>query len=261
MNCRRIWAVFLRYYYLFAKPDNLSDLFFWPAVDIFLWGMTSEWFQKTEGGSHPPLALAILTGLVFWQVVWRSTYEISVNLLQEFWNRNLVNLFATPLKISEWVVGLLLAGLGKVVLSILFGALLVWALYALNIFHLGWAFLPYAASLTISGWFIGLLAASLIIYYGQRVQALAWMMAYLFAPFAAIFYPLSILPFWARCIGEGLPMTYVFEGMRDILFHHTFSPRTLLMSFLLNALFLVVSIALFLFLFDRSRAKGLARLE
>src|SRR5438105_925204 len=141
MSFQRIWAVFLRYFYFFAKFDHLSDLFYWPALDIILWGMTSMWIQQSQT-QIPDVALAILTGLVFWQIIWRGNYEISVNLLQEFWNRNLVNLFSTPLKLSEWIISIMMVGTVKIIVSLLFGALLVWLLYALNIFSMGWAFLP-----------------------------------------------------------------------------------------------------------------------
>ena len=63
----------------------------------------------------------MLTGVVFWQVVWRANYEISVNLLEEFWNQNLVNLFATPLNVWEWSVSLVVLGLLKNVLTLIVG--------------------------------------------------------------------------------------------------------------------------------------------
>lgn len=260
MSWGRIWAVFLRYFYFFAKMDHLADLFFWPALDIFLWGMTSVWIQQAQT-QIPHVALAILSGLVFWQILWRSNYEVSVNLLQEFWNRNLVNLFATPLTLWEWIISLMIVGMFKVLVSLLFGAFLVWGLYALNIFSMGWAFLPFVVSLTMSGWFLGFLSAGIMIYFGQRVQMLAWMTAYVFAPFSAVFYPLSALPLWAQWIGKLLPMTYIFEGMRKILYEGVFSKEMLLWSFGLNILFAAASITFFKFMFEKSRDKGLARLE
>lgn len=260
MSWYRIWAVFLRYFYFFAKLDHLADLFFWPALDIFLWGMTSVWIQKHDP-SMPAIAIAILTGLVFWQIVWRSNYEVSVNLLQEFWNRNMVNLFSTPLKLMEWVSALMLVGVFKIFITICFGGLIVWMLYALNIFSMGWVFLPFCASLILSGWFIGFLSAAIMVYFGQRVQMLAWMTAYVFAPFSAVFYPLSALPSWGQAIAKGLPMTYIFEGMRKVLEEGVFSWGDFGMSILLNILYLVGAMILFRKLFEMSRAKGLARLE
>ena len=117
----RCWAVFLRYFYLFTKLDQIADLLYWPAIDIVLWGVTTVWIQHNAG--TPNIALIVMTGLIFWQIVWRGNYEISVNLLQEFWNRNLVNLFSTPLRIREWIGGVLLLCLCKIGIALAFGVI------------------------------------------------------------------------------------------------------------------------------------------
>ncbi len=260
MSFQRVWAVFLRYFFMCMKLDQLSDLFYWPAVDIFLWGITSVWIQRTDP-QVPGVALAILTGLVFWQVVWRANYEVGVNILQEFWNRNLMNLFATPLKVGEWMGGMMLLSLFKVFLSLFFGALLVFLLYALNVFTMGWAFLPFMGSLMMSGWAIGFFAGGIVLYYGQRLQMLAWMIAYVFSPFCAIFYPVSALPHWGQLIAKALPMAHIFEGMREIINSGHFPLNQLVLSFALNGIYLTASIAFFIFMFEKSRAKGLGRLE
>lgn len=261
MSVGRIWAVFLRYFYAFWKFDTLCDLFYWPALDIFLWGITSVWIQQHEQGV-PGLALAILTGLVFWQLIWRGNYEVTINLLLEFWNRNLVNLFSTPLRLSEWVVSVMLVGIAKILIHVAFAALIVFIAYALNIFDVGfWPFVAFCASLMLSGWFIGFISSAVIVYYGQRLQMLAWMTAYMFAPFSAVYYPVTALPVWAQKIAWCLPMTYIFEGMRDILYNQRFSFYMLMMSFILNLVYIAASLFFFVFMYEKSRAKGLARLE
>ncbi len=261
MNAGRIWAVFLRYFYAFWKFDTLCDLFYWPALDIFLWGITSVWIQQYEKGV-PDLALAILTGLVFWQLIWRGNYEVTINLLLEFWNRNLVNLFSTPLRLSEWVVSVMLVGIAKILIHVAFAAAVVYFAYALNIFDVGlWPFIGFCVSLMMSGWYIGFISAAVIVYYGQRLQMLAWMTAYMFAPFSAVYYPVTALPQWAQKIAYCLPMTYIFEGMREILYHQHFSLSLLLMSIVLNLVYIALSLLFFVFMYEKSRAKGLARLE
>lgn len=260
MNFCRIWALFLRYSYIFLKLDHLSELLYWPALDIFLWGMTSMWIQNNQE-TIPDLTLAILTGLVFWQITTRVNYEISANILQEFWSRNFVNLFATPITVGEWIASMMLVGLAKMGISLCFGSLIVYLLYTLNVFSMGWLFIPFAISLSISGWFIGLISGSIIIYYGQRVQALYWLMAYAFAPFSAVFCPVDALPTWVQPISRCLPMTYIFEGMRKIIQEKVFSLHDLLMSFALNAIYMSLSVLLFHYLFKKSRNKGLSRLE
>ena len=68
-------------------------------------------------------------------------------------------------------------------------------------------------SLLISGWFMGFVNAGVIIYYGRKVQSTAWIAGFALAPFSAVYYPLDILPGWARAVASALPM-YIFEGMR-----------------------------------------------
>lgn len=260
MDTSRIRGVFLRYYYALIKgPMQLSDLFYWPLVDILLWGLTSLWIQNQSNVPHLPLIL--LTGLIFWQVAWRGSIDISINLLQEFWTRNLMNLFSTPLKISEWICGTLLLCLCKLVVTIVFGTLMVYLLYSLNVFTLGWAFLPFAALLLMFGWTMGFCAASMIIYWGHQVEMFAWMIAFIFAPFSAVFYPVSTLPEWAQMIAWCLPTTYVFEGMRQILAEGPFPFAYLWISFALNIVYLFAAMCFFKWMFEKSRIKGLARLE
>lgn len=260
MSLSRILGVFLRYFYVAKKGlHQLSDLFYWPFVDILLWGLTSVWIQSYSQVHNLPLIL--MTALIFWQVVWRGSQDISVNLLQEFWQRNLVNLFSTPLKISEWIAGMLLLGLCKLAICIAFGTLMVFILYSLNVFNVGFVFIPFAASLVIFGWMISFLSSSAIIFWGHKVEMLAWMIGFLFAPFSAVFYPIEVLPEWAQMISWCLPTTYIFQGMRCILTTGTCPLSYFWISMGLNAFYLALSILLFRWAFEKSRQKGLSRLE
>jgi len=260
MSWSRIRAVFFRYLYVLLKgPQQLSDLFYWPLIDILLWGLTSVWIATTHIEANLPLIL--MTGLIFWQITWRGSVDISISLLNEFWHRNLVNLFSTPLKMSEWGLGVILLCLCKLCITVAFGVLAVYLLYSLNVFAIGVAFLPLAAMLLCFGWVLGFLAASLIIYWGHQVESIAWMIGYLFAPFSAVFYPVSVLPEWAQNISWCLPTTYIFEGMRLLLKQEAFPMHYFWISLGLNILYLSLSISIFHYAFRKSREKGLARLE
>ena len=259
MKFCRIKAVYKRYLYNVFRLEQITELFFWPILDIFLWGITMVWIQHL--GSTVSLALPILTALVFWQSVWRSNYEVSVNILQELWARNLVNLFSTPLKTTEWITSLMLVGATKNIFTIVFGGSMVALFYSLNIFSLGWSFLPYAIALVISGWWCGFLSSAMIIYFGQRMQVLAWVAGYVFSPLSAVFYTLSALPSWAVPVAEAIPMTHIFEGMRKCYDTGVFSWYEFGIGMGLNILYFFACLILLLFMFEKSREKGLARLE
>src|SRR3989344_8668639 len=97
MKYQRINAIILRHLYNFKHSlDRLSDSFYWPAMDLILWGLTSIYIRNSSS-NVPFIVLAIITGLIFWQSVWRSQYEITVNFITEIWDRNLVNIFASPI--------------------------------------------------------------------------------------------------------------------------------------------------------------------
>lgn len=260
MNIRRIKGVFLRYYYSAIKgPHQVSDLLYWPFVDILLWGLTSVWIKNQS--NLPGLPLALMTGLIFWQIAWRGSIDISFSLLQEFWHRNLVNLFSTPLKVREWVCGVLILSICKLAITITFGSLVVYMLYSLNVFSVGWVFFPFAIMLFLFGWSLGFIASGIIIYKGHQVEMFAWMIAFVFAPFSGVFYPVNTLPEWARVISWCLPTTYIFEGMRQILNYQPFPIYYAFFSLALNLVYLSLSIWFFSYMFKKSRMKGLARLE
>src|SRR3989344_4097885 len=152
MNWNAVNGIVFRHLYNFKHSwDRLSDAFYWPAMDIFLWGFTSVYITK-QSGSIPGIAVILLSGLILWQIVWRSQYEITVNLLEEMWNQNLANLFASPLRVREWLAGVFILGILKMFMSLSFAVVLAYVAYKANIFLLGFYLIPFMANLLITGW-------------------------------------------------------------------------------------------------------------
>lgn len=107
---------------------------------------------------------------------------------------------------------------------------------------------------------LGFIVSALIIRFGHTIQALAWVGLSILAPFSAIYYPVSILPKWMQYISLLLPPTYIFEGMREIINKGSLLPEKLFTSFVLNIIYLILSIWFFIFMFNKSRKLGLGRL-
>lgn len=260
INFNRVFAMILRYTYgMFHSFDKLSDMFYWPAMDLLMWGLTGLYFIKFNNNS-PQLLFVIITGLIFWIVVWRTQYEITTNMLAEIWDKNIVNIFVSPLKISEWIVAFMIFGLIKTFMSLAFSAIVALILYQLNILMYGFYLLPLIANLIFTGWVAGFMVTGFLIRYGQNIQTLAWAGVYLIAPFSAIYYSVTILPVWAQKVALFIPTSYVFEGFREILFTGKLSYDKLLISFGLNFIYLAISIWFFVFMFHKSRKIGLGRL-
>lgn len=261
MQLYRINALVIRYLkYSLRSIARLTELFYWPFFDIFIWGFTSKWIQanQQQAGS---ISLLLLSALVLWTAAHRVTIEISLSLLEDIWSRNMSNLFSTPLRLSEWIIAAMAVGFIKMLLVLSFAMFVVWLLYGITIFSLGLAFIPLLFLLILSGWSIGLVGAACIVQVGQRVQILAWIIGWFFAPFCGVFYPVSILPPWAQVISHVLPMTPVFEALRAFVETGTLESHYLFKSLLLNCVYLALALLFFKFMFERSRTKGLSRLE
>lgn len=261
MNINRVKAIIIRHLYNFKHHlDRLSDSFYWPAMDIVLWGLTSQYIQKT-GGKVSNIVLILLSGLVFWQVVWRGQYEITVNFLEEVWSQNLVNIFSTPLTLEEWVAGVMFLGIIKMIITVTFAIFLVWLLYTINILSFGFLLIPFFISLLMMGWWVGLMITGLLVLFGRQVQTLAWSGVFLLAPFSAVYYPINTLPAWGQIIARLLPSSYIFEGMRQVILTGKIPTLNLGISFVINFIYFFLSYIFFKWCFKKSKEKGLARLE
>lgn len=260
MNFNRVNAMFLRYLInMRHNYDRLADMFYWPAMELFIWGLTGLYLAQLNSNSSQYL-FVILNGLVFWIVIWRAQYEITTNLLAELWDRNIINIFSTPLKVREWIAAFMIFGLMKTIISLIFSAILAFIFYKYNIFAYGLYLIPFLASLLLTGWAGGFFVAAFLIRFGMKIQTIAWAGIVIIVPFSAIYYPLSILPDWVQIVGKFIPSTYIFEGLRELLFTGNLSIDKLLISFALNIFYLVLSIWFFVTMFRKSRNLGLGRL-
>jgi ABC-2 type transport system permease protein len=107
---------------------------------------------------------------------------------------------------------------------------------------------------------MGFLAASVLVYYGVRVQSLVFMMGYLLMPLSGVSYELDVLPKAAQYIASLLPMSYIFEFMRLYILKSVISWNLFGIVTVLNVIYFSASIACFNYMFEKSREKGLARL-
>lgn len=260
MKLHRVSAMFLRHIYLYRHSlTRLVEIFYWPLLDLLVWGFVSLYITRlsAEGKSSPNFLGIFLGALILWDILFRSQQGISVSFLEEVWARNFLNLFVSPLTIGEYLVSLMLVAVFKVVVVFLISALLAWVLYSFNLFIIGIYLLPFMLCLVILGWAIGILTTGLILRFGQQAEVLAWGVAFLFQPISAVFYPISVLPGFLQKLALVIPASYVFEGMRAIIFGRTFPAGQLLKAFGLDLFYLLLALLFFFRMYKQVRARGL----
>jgi len=75
-------------------------------------------------------------------------------------------------------------------------------------------------------------------------------------PFAAVFYPVAVLPRYLQAVAWVLPASHVFEGMRGIVLYGVVRWDHLAAAFALNAAWLVAAGVLFARQVHQARVRG-----
>ena len=241
IHITRAYAILLRQFYLILHGKmRIMDIFYWPALDLVLWGFIAAYFGRA-GGKDAAFTGTIVGALVFWYFFTRIQYGIIISFLEDVWTKNFINLFASPLSVGEYVTGLILASILRTAPAIVFMALLAFSLFSYNIFQFGFFIVPFAAVLFVFGSALGIMTTAIVLRFGPSSEFLAWSIPAFLLPFSGVFYPISALPELVRQFAEVLPSTYVFEGMRMVLFSGAFDWNGFWRALFFSVLVLIVA--------------------
>jgi len=256
MHANRIFAIVLRQFYLMrGSLSRVMPLFIWVAVDIVLWGFLTRYLNTvTTGFNFIP---AILGAVLLWDFFIRVMQGITIAFFEDVWTRNFLNIFSTPLSISEYVSGLVLTS----VLTSIVG-LIAMVILATLVFHL--SFVVYGSLLALFllilflfGIALGIFASAMVLRLGPSTEWFIWPIPALISPFAGVLYPIATLPAWMQGIARLLPASYVFEGMRRILLKGETSLAPLLIGGGLTIVYMAVAFWVFHFTYRHSVRSGL----
>lgn len=260
MKIHRIFAIVLRNLYTFRRNnERIFDAFYNPTISLIIWGLTSAYISKISENLTPLLFL-IVSGLSFWLLVEKSQYESNVALLEEIWSRNISNIFISPLKFWEWIIGVTVIGVFKSLITLITAFTVAFILYKINFFMYGFYLIPFILLLLMTGWWVSFLITGAILRYGTRVQSFAWNLVFILVPFSGVYYPAHSLPESAQKISAILPTTYVFEGIRQIVIHHSLNIQNLYISFFLNMVYISLSLLFIKRSYDKMIKKGMLQL-
>jgi ABC-2 type transport system permease protein len=211
----RVMAIARRHAYVFQRsPHRLFDVVMWPAIDVVLFGSIGIFAVGRTGGAAGQVALYLLVGVVLWHVVYQAQIAVATGFLEETWSRSVMSMMVTPLREWEYVAGVALFGMVKLLLGVGAVAIIAWVAYAFSITSLGFGLIPVAALLLLVGWAIALFVIGLVLRFGSGAEALAWGILFVVMPLSGTFYPVSALPPLLRPIGEVLPTTHAFAAGR-----------------------------------------------
>jgi ABC-2 type transport system permease protein len=257
MKVHRIMALVVRHLYLYRRSlPRIMEIFYWPFLDLVIWGFITLYLARFQN-QIPGFITFFLGALILWDILFRAQQGITISFLEEIWARNLMNLFASPLKPSEFLAATMVMSIFKVTCVSIVMALCAVLFYSYNICMIGLWLFPFVINLVVTGWIVGVFTTSLIMRFGQEAEVLAWSMVFLFQPISCVFYPMDVLPGWLRAIAWANPAAHVFEGMRAVLSTSTQPVMNLVWASGLNVVLLVAMIMWFYRTFAYCKEQGL----
>ena len=245
MRPQRAAAVVLRQFYLLrGSPARVLPLFAWVAVDMVLWGFITKYLNSvTASGLN--FVPSLLGAVLLWDFFTRVMQGVTMAFFEDVWSRNFLNVFATPLTLSEYLTGLVLTAIATSAVGLVVMLALATTVFGLSFAAYGVMLLPFLLVLFLFGISIGVFGCALVLRLGPASEWFVWPIPGLLSPFAGVFYPLATLPTWMQYVGRLLPPSYVFEGMRAIVSGRDFDATTLLWGAGLAVLYLLAACAFF----------------
>ena len=218
MSFNRIFSIVLRQYYLMkGSPARILPLFIWAAIDIVLWGFMTKYLNAMVPAAPFNFVPAILGAVLLWDIFIRIMQGVTMAFFEDVWSRNFLNIFATPLRISEYVTGLVLSSILTSSIGVVIMLALATAVFGLSFAAYGLMLIPFLVLLFLFGIAFGILACAIVLRFGPAAEWLIWPIPAMIAPFVGVFYPLSVLPSWMQQVAFFLPPAHIFESMRTII--------------------------------------------
>ncbi|MFZ2886611.1 MAG: ABC transporter permease [Minisyncoccia bacterium] len=255
MSWTRISAIVLRSFYLYRdNPTRTLPIFLWPFLDVIMWGFISRYLEGTTSTNFIPL---LLGAVILWDFLARVMTGVAMTFFEDVWSRNFLNIFASPLRISEYVAAMVISSIATSTLGFVFILGVAWLFFGFSIASYGLFAFPFLLILFMGGIALGIFGASLILRYGPPAEWFIWPLPAIVTPFVGVFYPISTLPTWMQYVSQILPPTYVFEGLRAIVAGESFPVSELLIGTLLSALCIALAYYFFVRVYRRAVRTGL----
>lgn len=256
MSGCRLYAIILRQFYLLrGSVARLMPLFIWVAIDIVLWGFITKYLNSVSPGYN--FVPAILGAVLLWDFLTRVMQGVTMAFFEDVWSRNFLNVFASPIRIGEYVGGLvttsiLTSAVGLVVMLILSNAI-----FHLSFFSYGILLAPSLFILFLTGIALGVFASGIVLRVGPAAEWFIWPIPAFISPFSGVFYPLATLPQWMQTIAHLLPPSYIFETLRALVHDTPMPEHGLLWGFSLAIIYLLLAFLYFLRVYKHAVNSGL----
>lgn len=251
-------GIVLRQMYLLrGNMPRVVQLFVWVLVDILLWGFMTRYMSALMPAAGSKFVPAILGAVLLWDFLIRVMQGVSLAYMEDSWSRNLLNVFASPISIGQYLAGLVISSIFTSMFGVVAMVLLATLVFGLSFFAYGVMLAPFLLVLFLTGIALGIVATTIMLRFGPASEWLVWPIPAVISPFVGVFYPLSTLPMWMQHVSRFLPPSYVFEAIRSISAGGPVSGMLLVWATFLSLVYILLACLLFLKVYRYALRRGL----
>ena len=143
MSIHRIYAILLRQFYLIRGSfTRMVPLFIWVVIDIVLWGFMSRYLNSVVPAGLDFIPV-ILGAVLLWDFFLRIMQGVTMVFFEDVWSRNFLNIFASPLLISEYIIGLVLSSIATSCVGVIMMLILATGFFGLSFAVYGLMLVPF----------------------------------------------------------------------------------------------------------------------
>lgn len=239
--------------YVFSKRNLYAfvEVLFWPAVGVITIGLMSSFLSLTK-----ELKSFLLTGAVISGVLQVTQLDVAYGFLYDVWSKSLKQTFMTPVNLFHYIIGSWLFGIIRGILVFLLLAFFSKISFDFYMPDLKIVFISITG-VFLSSLVIGMSVLSFILYFGQRIMEIVWMISTLIMLICGIYYPVKMLPDIIQIIAGLIPITYFLEYFRT---GYNFTPvfnNVLLKGFGLSFVYIILLFLLLDKALKRSQKTGM----
>src|ERR1700761_5577632 len=169
-SLRRASAIVLRQFYLMqGSPARVLPLFAWVAIDMVTWGFITKYLNSVSGSGFN-FVPSLLGAVLLWDFFIRVMQGVTTAFFEDVWSRNFLNVFATPLRISEYVGGLVLTSIASSAVGLVTMLVLAAVAFGLSFFVYGVMLIPFLLILFLFGISLGIFGCAIVLRLGPAAE-------------------------------------------------------------------------------------------
>lgn len=260
MRIRRIMAIVMMHSEEFTDKAEIGEILLWWLCDVIFLGFLGRSLDVLSSNTVFG-TLMIISMIALCPTVVRPGVAMAKMIADELSAHMLTSTFSTPISQFEWLAASALIAILQALFRLLLGFTIVFVLFGISPFDIGWAFFIILPFFIISGLIIGLWTSAAVYLLGKQCITSLLAINFTFTALCGVFGPITTLPPLLQHVSWCLPATYLVTGLREHVLNNVSLWPFLLKNIVLNIVYALIGTLMLYRMIGYVKQRGLAYLE